>query len=1503
LPKPDKVDLVEPRVDAANSRFFFFSSACRPFGMVNLNPDMVLSGTWGSGYRYNEDTIKCFSHIHCWELSGIPVLPTTGVFKGQLGPDHYGSSYSHDDEVVHPGYHKVVLKDYGVTAELTSTMRVGFHRYTFPASRESDILFDFTTVLGSSQTDSAVVRKVSSRGLEGHVVMAATTRRPKPITVYFVVDFDKAFDHFGGWKDGRVIAAADSVAGRHTGVYVRFPTGRGEVRQMKVAISYVSVEEARHNMLSELPDWDFQRVVKDSRREWNEWLGRIDVEGGTLTERRRFYTDLWHALQGRRVVNDVSGSYIDMTGVRPRVGHIPKGKNGRLLFNHYNSDSYWGAQWSLNTLWDLVYPEVTESFINSMLMMYDDGGLIPRGPSGGNYTYVMTGATTTPFIVSAYMKGIRGFDIQKAYEGMRKDHFPGGMMSKAGYEFNTSSGGGIEDYMRLGYVPWPLSDKKYGLHQDGSAQTLEYAYQDYALAQMAGVLGKKEDHALFMRRAENYRNIFDKDIGWMWTKTREGRWNEPVDILLYEHGWVEGNAAQYTWFVPHDVPGLIGLMGGNAVFTERLNSSFEKSRAYGFVSGDAKDRGGIDNRRVYINYGNQPCMETPFLFNYSGAPWLTQYWCRQVIDSVYSGISPQKGYGGDEDQGLMGALSVLLKIGLFSTNGGVSQKPFYEISSPLFNKITLHLNRAYYPGGSFVIEARGNGPGHFYIKDAVLNGRPLDKPWVYHSELVKGGKLVLSMGVEPNKQWGSDAAAAPPGMSSEGMGQSVKGGAGPMSRPGAGDEMEVRPGALKEAPVHYVDAFSNEGHPEVAYWFFDQKMLARDRYRGKIDSLASYSKYTLVFLTSRGTDFYDTVLMHPVFEDLVAYAHSKGLKIGLQIWKDDRGVLPENTNRLIQEGEVLLDDHGKARYDVHAEGCRDPKTIFKSEVFKIYAFQKLGSDTGMRAGKVESPGGWYKDGTLKDITGKATVQADTDEVKLTIHGGRKLKGYTAYIMTQHYYMSCSNFSDQAKEILTRVFEAYKDIPFDGVALDEYKGLRIARPPALVNGVFRDRLYMAGMGERLRDIMGMPAERALFDMRYAPVGQPEVRIRAIDEYMRLLRTATLDVERTMYETGKRLYGKDCFIGVHNTFHNNLDEDEVWQTGVSWWNIRRDYGHTDEETSTPIQLGIGMCYPMNAMYNMYYNKSLDRIWTKALYDLRYGIRTHYHAANDIQGWGVSIDAPAALEKINRVENGARLMNRFNPSFPGIRLLVVYGMPAQCNWWPDAGQRGRYDVNDRLHLEGKCVELWKNGVLNVAAPTDVIEDGRLALNAAGKPVLNGYVFDAVVFLYPQYSLPKVTAFFRRYVEGGGRLLIEGPATHDFYGKDMTAEWKGIAEKAVATSFSLENVLRLGTGKNDLTEGVLNEDGSYTFTSPGSLATDRPAVFSFTKGGHRLSGVYKGVAVIRVDGDGGLQKLAATGFSSLSRDGEEVLRLSREADIFFSEGRVTVADAGHSVKAYAAE
>jgi len=761
----EPVDLIYPLIDSAHSRWFFFSSASRPFGMVNLSPDMAIDGAWESGYRYNKDTIKVFSHVHAWQLSGIPVMPTTGAFRGHLGPDEYGSFFTHDKEEVRAGYHKVVLDDYDVTAELTSTTRVGFHRYTWPESDQSHILFDFTTFLGPSATLEGSVEKISDTEIEGFGVMDGTIRRLKPVTVYFVAQFDKPFVSFAGWRNGELVEIDDFIKGENTGAYVQYTTSEGEVTKMKVAISYVSTEQARLNLQTELPHWDFDRVVQESRNEWNQWLSRIEVEGGTEKQQQRFYTDLWKALQGRRIISDVNGEYLDMTGEEHRIGQIPLNEDGQPLFNHHNSDSFWGAQWSLNTLWHLVYPEVTEDFVNSMLMMYEDGGLIPRGPSGGNYTYVMTGASTTPFIVSAWLKGIRGFDVEKAYEGVRKNHFPGGLMSKAGYEHETFKGGGIDYYIDRGYIPYPLYEEQYGFHQAGAGQTLEYAYQDWALSQFAYALGKEQDYELFAHRAGNYRNLWNQEKGWMWPRDHQGNWTEAegFDHLTYGGAWVESNAAQYTWWVPHDVKGLSDLMGGRELFTEKLKESFKNAQEHLFTSGIAHAMETLeDYRRVYINYGNQQSMQTPWLFNYSGAPWLTQYWTRQIAEDVYSHLTYDRGYSGDEDQGLMGSLAVLVKIGLFSVDGGVNRVPFYEIGSPIFDKITIHLNQDFYRGGTFVIKTDNNSPYNIFIQSVTLNGKVWNKPWLKHTEVINGGELQLIMGSVPNKEWGSLPSQAPP---------------------------------------------------------------------------------------------------------------------------------------------------------------------------------------------------------------------------------------------------------------------------------------------------------------------------------------------------------------------------------------------------------------------------------------------------------------------------------------------------------------------------------------------------------------------------------------------------------------------------------------------------------------------------------------------------------------------------------------------------------------------
>jgi len=297
------------------------------------------------------------------------------------------------------------------------------------------------------------------------------------------------------------------------------------------------------------------------------------------------------------------------------------------------------------------------------MQYYTDGGMIPRGPSGGNYTYVMTGASATPFIVSAIQKGIVTENLPEIYEALKKNHMPGGIMSKAGYEHDTNMGGGLEHYIENGYVPYPIPEGNFGFHQDGASLTLEYAYQDWTLAQLAKKLGYEDDYHYFSERAKNYQNVYDSESTWMRPKNINGKWLANFDPYKYETGFNESNAAQSTWFVPHDLEGLAALMGGKEKAVEKLNAQFEKAEKLGFTSGTKHAlEQHPEYRRIPINYGNQPSIQTAFVFNLLNRPDLTQYWSRKVIDKAFSGVSPDRGYNGDEDQGLMGSLSVLIHL-------------------------------------------------------------------------------------------------------------------------------------------------------------------------------------------------------------------------------------------------------------------------------------------------------------------------------------------------------------------------------------------------------------------------------------------------------------------------------------------------------------------------------------------------------------------------------------------------------------------------------------------------------------------------------------------------------------------------------------------------------------------------------------------------------------------------------------------------------------------------
>ena len=750
-------DLVYPHLDSANSRWFFFDSASRPFGLVNLNPDTEVDGAWGSGYRYNVEEVKGLSHVHAWQLSAVSMLPVSSALPVAQLKDDFASPFSHEKEIVEPGYHKLTLEKYGIDVELTATKRVGFHRYQYQANQPKQVVFQMGGKMGPSVFGHSEAYQVSPTAIQGYVTNEATHRRSKPTKVYFYAEFDQPIETITAWKGDKILPQVKGGSGLDAGLVVTL-AGNQTQAQMKVGISYVSAENAKLNIESELAHWNFDQVKQQAYDEWNGMLSRIQVKGGTEKQQKRFYTDLWHALQGRRVISDANGQYTDQTGLIPATRQIPLDASGKPQFNHHNSDAFWGAQWTISTLWPLAYPEVASDFTNSLLQYAKDGGMVPRGPSGGNYTFVMTGASSTPFIVSNYMKGIRDFDVEFAYDALKKNHGAEGIMSKAGYEHFTNTGGGMKFYLERGYIPYPLpeSESRYGNHRRGPGQTLEYSFQDHTLAQFAKELGHAEDYQLYSKRAQNYRNVYDAKTGFMRPRNMDGSWQTPFDPYKYENGFVESNPAQGTWFVPHDVKGLAGLMGGKDKLVAKLDNAFKVAEKQGFTAGKAHaDESKEEYRRTPINYGNQPSMQTAFIFSPAGAPWKTQYWSRRVIDEVYSHLDPNHGYNGDEDQGLMGSLAVLMKIGLFQLTAGTESDPVYWIGSPIFDEIKIKLDDSYYSGKTFTIQTTNNGPDKPYVTSVKLNGKKLNRTYLLHSEIVTGGILELTMSDKPNKALGA----------------------------------------------------------------------------------------------------------------------------------------------------------------------------------------------------------------------------------------------------------------------------------------------------------------------------------------------------------------------------------------------------------------------------------------------------------------------------------------------------------------------------------------------------------------------------------------------------------------------------------------------------------------------------------------------------------------------------------------------------------------------------
>lgn len=750
----DYVSWVNPFIETARGRYFFFITGNQPFGMIGAAPLTRNKNQYGGGYNYNSTKILGFPQLHGWMESGLTLMPVAGSLDPTAGETSWQSDFSHDGEIAQPGYHRLFLDRYGIWVEQTATDRTGFYRLTFTEPAETGVLINLGGYTSTSTMVNAHARLSADNEISGYFdTRGRLWGGPDVVRVYFVVRFDRKIDSIDSWADGVYLSGSDAVVASPSstrrepegwsyedapsaGLKAGFSLKPGEQLQLKTAVSFVSLENALDNLRSDDSGWDFDMTRSSSQKEWNDWLGRIDVEGGTDNQKVKFYTDLWHALLGRHKIDDANGEYPDYTTGDRHGTHtlnarfvkrrVPLAKNGKPIHHMYNSDAWWLSQWNLNTLWSLAYPEMLDEFASSMLQYGYNGGLLPRGPNLGGYSYIMTGCPSTSLITSSFQTGAnKKWDASKAFPLMKKNHEKGGMMA---LDMDSE----LDFYKANGYCP------------ENAGETIQWAFEDWTLGQMAKKLGKKSDYEYFSKRAAGWTNSFHPEIKMMLPRKADGQWLHTD--LLSGRGWVEANSWQATFGLSHDLPRLARLMGGNDSLCIRLNRAFEESAASDFVYGYSSGT---------VSYANQPGLSNAHVFSHAGKPWLTQYWVRRVKEQAYGAVTPALGYGGhDEDQGQMGATSALMAIGLFSIDGCSSSTPSYEITSPVFDKVTIRLNPDYYKGETFTIETLNNSAANCYIKSATLNGKEHTSFKIPHSVLTSGGKLVLTMDSAPNKQWG-----------------------------------------------------------------------------------------------------------------------------------------------------------------------------------------------------------------------------------------------------------------------------------------------------------------------------------------------------------------------------------------------------------------------------------------------------------------------------------------------------------------------------------------------------------------------------------------------------------------------------------------------------------------------------------------------------------------------------------------------------------------------------
>ena len=744
---------VEPRIGTAHCRWFHFAPGALPFGLAKPGPSTNGSlgnkGGWeATGYDYRDTSIEGFPCLHEFQVGGIVLMPTNGELVTVPGSPAdsirtgYRSAFDHADETVHPGYYSVLLKDYNIQAELTATKRVAFQRFSFPAGQEAHILFDIGNRQGESgPVRDAFVQQTTDGRIEGWVitepVYVSKYQPGATVPLYFSAQLDKQPDEVGAFHREKQEPNTREARGVGAGLYLTYNNiAEPFTVTAKVGLSYTSVENARNNLETEAQTLTFDEAQAASAHTWEEYLSRIRVETDVREDKIKFYTGLYHALLGRGLASDANGAYPKHDG---SIGQLPM-KEGVPVHNLYNTDAIWGGQWNLSQVWTLAYPEYLSDYISSHLQVYKDAGWLADGIANSRYVSGV-GTNLLPVVIAgAYQCGITDFDLETAYEACLKNELDGENRPLGAGKVDT------DKFVKYGYVP----------HQDegegpdeafmfSASHTLEYSFSSWAVAQWAKERDDRPNYAKLNHLSKGWARIYDSSTHFMRPRKADGQFIENFDPMQVWRGFQEGNAWQYTFYVPHEIETLADMVG-KETFNARLDSIFTVSQKMIFSGGT--EVGAFAGLQTLYNQGNQPCLHISWLFNESGKPELTQKWVRAILNEFYGteGIHGY-GYGQDEDQGQLGAWYVLSSMGLFDVKGLASTEPTFSLGAPLFDKVTIKLNPKYYPGKEFIIQttgAKGRNP-NAYVQSYVLNGQPVEGVHIPFEAVAKGGTLEVQM--------------------------------------------------------------------------------------------------------------------------------------------------------------------------------------------------------------------------------------------------------------------------------------------------------------------------------------------------------------------------------------------------------------------------------------------------------------------------------------------------------------------------------------------------------------------------------------------------------------------------------------------------------------------------------------------------------------------------------------------------------------------------------------